>query len=147
MDHRYDPQEIEPRWQARWEEAGLHEIDVDAVAAEDTFYNLVEFPYPSAEGLHVGHAYTADVMNVALDENLRRALASGLRALEERVALAQKMSKRASIGGRTRVAQEWAEHARTLDHETGLIRGLVTRIEEQGAGPEEQLLKQTGTGP
>src|SRR5207244_4412068 len=32
---------------------------------------------------HVGHAYTADVMNVALDESLRRALASGLRALEE----------------------------------------------------------------
>ena len=96
---------------------------------------------------HVGHAYTADVMNVALDESLRRALASGLRALEERVALAQKMCKRASIGGHTRVAQEWAEHARTLDHETALIRDLVTRVEEHGAGPEEQLLKQMGTGP
>jgi leucyl-tRNA synthetase len=31
---------------------------VDRAARDRTFYNLVEFPYPSAEGLHVGHAYT-----------------------------------------------------------------------------------------
>ena len=58
MDEGYHPEEIEPGWQARWEEEGLNEIDVDTVPAEETFYNLVEFPYPSAEGLHVGHAYT-----------------------------------------------------------------------------------------
>src|SRR5439155_6617981 len=33
-------------------------VDLDSVHPERIFYNLVEFPYPSAEGLHVGHAYT-----------------------------------------------------------------------------------------
>lgn len=57
-DRRYDPSEIEARWQARWAADRLSEIDVDHVAPDRKFYNLVEFPYPSAEGLHVGHAYT-----------------------------------------------------------------------------------------
>jgi leucyl-tRNA synthetase len=58
MGEEYDRQEIEARWQARWEADGVHEVDVGGVRAETKFYNLVEFPYPSAEGLHVGHAYT-----------------------------------------------------------------------------------------
>jgi leucyl-tRNA synthetase len=54
----YRPAEIEPRWQARWEADCLHELDLDAVDPGRKLYNLVEFPYPSAEGLHVGHVYT-----------------------------------------------------------------------------------------
>jgi leucyl-tRNA synthetase len=57
-DERYKPSEIEPTWQARWTVDRLSEIDVARVARDRKFYNLVEFPYPSAEGLHVGHAYT-----------------------------------------------------------------------------------------
>jgi leucyl-tRNA synthetase len=56
--NRYDHKSIEARWQARWKADGLFEVDVESVDAEKKFYNLVEFPYPSAEGLHVGHAYT-----------------------------------------------------------------------------------------
>jgi leucyl-tRNA synthetase len=52
----YDPQTIEPRWQRAWAEAGLHHVDLDHPA--QAFYNLVEFPYPSSEGLHVGHFYS-----------------------------------------------------------------------------------------
>jgi len=55
----YDFVELEKRWQARWD------ADPPAPAAGEPFYNLVEFPYPSAEGLHVGHAMTycgADVV-------------------------------------------------------------------------------------
>jgi leucyl-tRNA synthetase len=40
-------------------------VDLCTVSASQKFYNLVEFPYPSAEGLHVGHVYTycgADVL-------------------------------------------------------------------------------------
>jgi leucyl-tRNA synthetase len=55
---RFRPSEIEPTWQARWATDRLSEIDVERVAHDRKFYNLVEFPYPSAEGLHVGHAYT-----------------------------------------------------------------------------------------
>lgn len=54
----YRPSEIEPKWQARWAADRLAEVDVKAPAPDRKFYNLVEFPYPSAEGLHVGHAYT-----------------------------------------------------------------------------------------
>ena len=48
--------EIEAKWQKRWEETGAHSVDLSA--AERPFYNLMEFPYPSAEALHVGHVYT-----------------------------------------------------------------------------------------
>ena len=53
-----DQREIERKWQRRWEAERLHELDLDRVDPSRKFYNLVEFPYPSAEGLHVGHAYT-----------------------------------------------------------------------------------------
>lgn len=48
---------IEARWRNRWERTGLNQIDLDTVAPDRVFYNLVEFPYPSAEGLHVGHVF------------------------------------------------------------------------------------------
>jgi leucyl-tRNA synthetase len=54
----YDPSAIESRWQARWAADDLWEIDVEHVQPDRKFFNLIEFPYPSAEGLHVGHAYT-----------------------------------------------------------------------------------------
>jgi leucyl-tRNA synthetase len=54
----YDPSTIEHRWQTRWAADHLSEVDIERVEPDRKFYNLVEFPYPSAEGLHVGHAYT-----------------------------------------------------------------------------------------
>ena len=47
---------LEARWRARWRATGLHSTDLDG--ARRPFYNLMEFPYPSGEGLHVGHVYT-----------------------------------------------------------------------------------------
>src|SRR5262245_54859810 len=55
---RYDPAVVEARWRARWAAERLNEVALDQVTAAEKFYNLVEFPYPSAEGLHVGHAYS-----------------------------------------------------------------------------------------
>jgi len=55
---RYDPIEVETRWRARWEREPLPSVDLDHAEPAVKFYNLVEFPYPSAEGLHVGHVYT-----------------------------------------------------------------------------------------
>jgi len=54
----YEPTAVEEKWQARWEEWGTNEVPLDALtAAENPFYNLMMFPYPSAEGLHVGNIY------------------------------------------------------------------------------------------
>jgi len=54
----YRPGEIEPRWRARWDADGLHDVEPERLDPGRALYNLVEFPYPSAEGLHVGHAFT-----------------------------------------------------------------------------------------
>ena len=52
------PPDYESRWRERWKAEGVGRIaDLDAVAAGDVFYNMVEFPYPSASGLHVGHVF------------------------------------------------------------------------------------------
>ena len=56
---RYDPKAIEPKWQEKWEEAGVFHASNDS--DKPKYYTLVEFPYPSGQGLHVGHPrpYTA----------------------------------------------------------------------------------------
>ena len=58
MSDTYRPREVEAQWRSRWEADPPNRVDLDAVRADQKFYNLVEFPYPSAEGLHVGHVYT-----------------------------------------------------------------------------------------
>ncbi|MEX2155606.1 MAG: leucine--tRNA ligase [Gemmatimonadales bacterium] len=51
----YDPAALEAKWQARWAERHTNEPDLDRAARP--FYNLMMFPYPSAEGLHVGNMF------------------------------------------------------------------------------------------
>ncbi len=51
----YDPHAVEARWRQRWSERRTNEPDLDA--APRPFYNLMMFPYPSAEGLHVGNLF------------------------------------------------------------------------------------------
>lgn len=51
----YDHKKIEAKWAKRWHEEKLFETDLHG--AKDPFYNLMMFPYPSAEGLHMGHIF------------------------------------------------------------------------------------------
>lgn len=54
---RHDFKEIEPKWQARWDESKIFEAkDPGEKGSEKPkFFALVEFPYPSGAGMHVGH--------------------------------------------------------------------------------------------
>jgi leucyl-tRNA synthetase len=52
---RYDARTVEARWRAEWQRTRLSETDLRGAARP--FYNLMMFPYPSAEGLHVGNMY------------------------------------------------------------------------------------------
>ena len=51
----YDPKTVETRWRARWAERQTNVADI--AGAERPFYALMMFPYPSAEGLHVGNLF------------------------------------------------------------------------------------------
>lgn len=51
---RYEPNQFEQKWQSRWEEEGLY--GAEDFAARPKYYLLDFFPYPSGEGLHVGHS-------------------------------------------------------------------------------------------
>lgn len=52
---KYDHKKIEDKWQKKWIEEGAYEPNLKDSKAP--FYNLMMFPYPSAEGLHVGNMY------------------------------------------------------------------------------------------
>ena len=51
----YDPRAVEAHWQKEWASRGTNEVDLDN--AQNPFYALMMFPYPSAEGLHVGNLF------------------------------------------------------------------------------------------
>ena len=59
---KYNPKKIEQKWQEKWYES-------DAFKAQNgskkkKFYLLVEFPYPSGDGLHVGHCRSYSALDI-----------------------------------------------------------------------------------
>lgn len=59
LEDRYNFKTIEQKWQKIWDDEKTYHVDIDH--SKPKFYALVEFPYPSGQGLHVGHprSYTA----------------------------------------------------------------------------------------
>ncbi|KKS97824.1 MAG: leucyl-tRNA synthetase, leucyl-tRNA synthetase [Candidatus Gottesmanbacteria bacterium GW2011_GWA2_43_14] len=55
VKNTFKPGQFESKWQEQWEKSGVYQPDVKN--AGKPFYNLMMFPYPSAEGLHVGNMY------------------------------------------------------------------------------------------
>ena len=53
----YDHRKVEKKWQERWEKEKLYTPNL--TNSKNKFYNLWMFPYPSAEGLHAGHAFAS----------------------------------------------------------------------------------------
>ena len=54
-DQKYNHLKVEKGWQARWEQEKIYSPNLKR--AKKSYYNLMMFPYPSAEGLHVGNMY------------------------------------------------------------------------------------------
>jgi len=79
---------------------------------------------------HEGHAYTIELMSLALDDNVRRAFASALRALDERTGLARKLEAQARSGARKLSADSWSAKAREFEEEAQIIRDAIKRADE-----------------
>ena len=58
---KYNPPEIESRWQKYWETKRFYQAE--DFSKKKKFYVLIEFPYPSGEGLHVGHCRSYSAMD------------------------------------------------------------------------------------
>ncbi|MEG0902066.1 MAG: class I tRNA ligase family protein, partial [Clostridia bacterium] len=71
----YRPEEIEKKWQKRWEESGVFHAEFPS--DKPKYYCLIEFPYPSGNGLHVGHPRS----NTALDIIARKRRMEGYNVL------------------------------------------------------------------
>ncbi len=71
----YNPQEFEKKWQGYWEKEKL--FRAEDFSKEPKKYILIEFPYPSGDGLHVGHARSY----VALDALVRKKRMEGYNVL------------------------------------------------------------------
>ena len=59
---KYDFKTVEAKWQKIWEDEKTFSVKVDH--SKPKFYGLVEFPYPSGQGLHVGHPRSYTAMDV-----------------------------------------------------------------------------------
>ena len=59
---KYDPKAIEPKWQEYWDEHQTYRAETDP--SREKFFGLIEFPYPSGAGLHVGHPRSNTAMDV-----------------------------------------------------------------------------------
>ena len=62
MELKYDFANIEPKWQKKWLEEKVFAAQTGG--DKPKFYGLIEFPYPSGQGLHVGHARPFTAMDV-----------------------------------------------------------------------------------
>ncbi len=59
---KYNHQKIEKKWQKAWDKFGIY--NADDTSKKPKWYSLVEFPYPSGSGLHVGHIRSNTAMDI-----------------------------------------------------------------------------------
>lgn len=59
---KYDHSKIEPKWQKAWDKAGIY--NAKDFSKKKKWYSLIEFPYPSGQGLHVGHVKSNTAMDI-----------------------------------------------------------------------------------
>lgn len=72
LEDRYNFHTIEKKWQKIWDDEKAYKVEIDH--DKEKFYALVEFPYPSGAGLHVGHPRSYTALDVIARKNACRAL-------------------------------------------------------------------------
>jgi two-component system, chemotaxis family, protein-glutamate methylesterase/glutaminase len=77
---------------------------------------------------HIGHAFSTDLVNVALEESVSRALAVALRSFDERVEIARNLERQSEQKGRPASARMWQERIVELNAEAEVIRDAIGRI-------------------
>ena len=83
--NKYDHKPIEKKWQDKWEEAGVfHASNTDM--HKPKYYALVEFPYPSGQGLHVGHPRSYTALDIVARKRRLQAIMSCIRSAGTRLA-------------------------------------------------------------
>jgi two-component system chemotaxis response regulator CheB len=87
---------------------------------------------------HVGHTYTAEMMSLALDENLRQGLGSAVRALEERRELARSLEEQAERNNHAMLAASWSHRGQEFESELKLIRDAIRRLEDIASREEKK---------
>jgi two-component system, chemotaxis family, protein-glutamate methylesterase/glutaminase len=80
---------------------------------------------------HIGHVYAEDQLMIGLDDNLKRAMASALRALNERLALVGKLRDQANEIGQSELAQSWSMRAEEFEREAKVIREAIGRLDRR----------------
>ncbi len=58
----YDHKKIEKKWQKEWEKTGIYHAQDNS--KKEKFFSLIEFPYPSGAGMHVGHIRSNTAMDI-----------------------------------------------------------------------------------
>lgn len=79
---------------------------------------------------HVGHAYTAEVLSLAEDESVRRALQTAMRGFEERLALLKRMEERAVENGHKELAKTWRSRAQEYQEQASILTRAIQRLDD-----------------
>ena len=74
---------------------------------------------------HIGHSFTANVFLSEQTQNIENALWSAVRAMEEKVTFSRQMSERMKSYNLQNAAAKYEDHAKSLDAEVTLIRGII----------------------
>lgn len=81
---------------------------------------------------HIGHAFSADLVEIALEASLSRALAIALRSFEERARIARNLERQAAGKSQSSSVRMWRERIGELDAEAEVIRDAIKRINRLG---------------
>jgi two-component system chemotaxis response regulator CheB len=77
---------------------------------------------------HTGHAFAAELVNIALEDAVSRALAVALRSFEERGEIARNLERQALASAQLASATMWRQRIGDIERQAEIIRDAITRL-------------------